>query len=56
MRTHIDTLADNTPKSRRRLRALGVSTIEQGQTLARQRERKEATRVALEKQKSQTRT
>ena len=51
MRTHIDTLGDNTPKSRRRMRALGAATVDEARSIARTRERAEATRVALAKSK-----
>lgn len=58
-RTHIETLADPTPKSRRRVRALcrmapQVSVdnedVDSAQHFARRNERAEAARVALVKQ------
>jgi hypothetical protein len=51
MKTHIETLLENTPKVRRRIRALGAKTPEEAQALARQRERASAVRDVMAKLK-----
>ena len=42
MKTHIDTLADNTPKARRRLKSIFATNVGHGQRIAIARERREA--------------
>lgn len=47
--THVDTLAWDAPKSRRRIRRLGAHDSSEAQTIARANERREASAVAAKR-------